>query len=322
MSISSFDFEKPIGELETNLAKFSEFVTSKDIDVGTSLATLKALVPDIERKIYQCLTPWDKIQLTRHPLRPYPQDYINDVFTDFLELHGDRHYADDQTIYGGFAKLDTQDVMVIATRKGRNLKQNMLYNFGCAMPEGFRKALRLMKLADKARCPIITFIDTPGAYPGIGSEQRNVSEAIAMNLREMFRFSVPIICVITGEGGSGGALSIAVGNKVLMMEYAYYSVITPEGCAAIIWRSIEAIPKAASALKLTADDLFKLHVIDDIIPEPAGGAHRDPEQAARLLKDHLRSNLGILLGLSPADLKQHRYERFRNIGQFIDSVNQ
>lgn len=314
----SSEIEKPIGELKHSIDSFSVFAQNKEFDAQPAIRKLRELLPELEHKIYDSLSPWDILQLARHPQRPYPQDYINAIFTNFLELHGDRHCADDQTIFGGFARLDTQDVMVIATRKGRNLKQNMLFNFGCAMPEGFRKALRLMKLAEKAQRPIITFIDTPGAFPGVASEERNVSEAIALNLKEMFRLTVPVICVITGEGGSGGALSIAVGNKVLMLEYAYYSVITPEGCAAILWRTNDAIPKAAAALKLTAKDLLKLNVIDEIVREPVGGAHKSLEESARLLKERLRCNLGILLGLAPQDLKQHRYDRFRAIGQFVE----
>lgn len=315
------DIEKPLSELETCISKFSSFTERHDLDVGGALETLHDLMPQFERKLYANLSAWDIVQLARHPQRPFPLDYINAIFSDVIELHGDRHNADDQTIFGGFARLDSLDVMLIATRKGRNLKQNILCNFGCAMPEGFRKALRLMRLAEKARTPIITFVDTPGAFPGVASEERNVSEAIAMNLREMFRLTVPIICVITGEGGSGGALSIACGNQVLMLENAYYSVITPEGCAAILWHDDpnEAVSRAAQALHITARDLQRLDIVDTVVPEPLGGAHRNPEQAAELLRTCLRRSLAILLGLSPQELKQHRYNRFRAIGKFLEA---
>ena len=261
------------------------------------------------------LSPWEKIQLTRHPQRPHPQEYVQEIFTDFLELHGDRRFADDRTLIGGFAKLERQPVMVLATQKGRNLKQNMEFNFGSALPEGYRKALRLMQLANKAQCPVITFIDTPGAYPGIGAEERHIGEAIALNLREMFRLSVPVICVVTGEGGSGGALGIAVGNRVLMQEYAYYSVITPEGCAAILWRTNDAIPKAAEALHLTSSDLLELGVADEVVEEPNGGAHQDFPEAARLLKLAILRHLAELQKLTPEQLREDRYNRFRRLGR-------
>ena len=238
------------------------------------------------------------------------------MFTDFLELCGDRRFADDRAIIGGFAKLDERPVMVIATQKGRNLKQNMEVNFGCAHPEGYRKALRLMQLANKAHVPIISLIDTPGAYPGIAAAERHIGESIAVNLREMFRFEVPILCIITGEGGSGGALGICVGNRVLIMENAYYSVITPEGCAAILWRSADAIPKAAQALKLTGRDLMKLGVVDGIIPEPLGGAHHDPAGATDLLKQAIVDQLDQLCTMPGAQLRQARYDRFRDLGVF------
>ncbi|MDD4097930.1 MAG: acetyl-CoA carboxylase carboxyltransferase subunit alpha [Lentisphaeria bacterium] len=312
----TLEFERPILELEEKVAALHRYSQEHDLDLGPGLSALEAKLPDTRRKIFASLTPWEKIQLARHPQRPHPQDYVGAMFTDFLELCGDRRFADDRAIIGGFAKLDGRPVMVISTQKGRNLKQNMEVNFGCAHPEGYRKALRLMQLANKARVPIISLIDTPGAYPGIAAAERHIGESIAVNLREMFRLEVPLLCVITGEGGSGGALGICVGNRVLIMENAYYSVITPEGCAAILWRTGDAIPKAAQALKLTAPDLLKLGVVDAIIPEPLGGAHHDPAGATSLLKQALLDNLAELAALSGTKLRNSRYDRFRNLGVF------
>jgi len=312
----TLEFEKPILELEEKIAALHRFRLEHDLDLGPGLATLDAKLPDTRRKIFASLTPWEKIQLARHPQRPHPQDYVGAMFTDYMELCGDRRYADDRAIIGGFAKLNQRPVMVIATQKGRNLKQNMEVNFGCAHPEGYRKALRLMQLANKARVPIISLVDTPGAYPGIAAAERHIGESIAVNLREMFRLEVPILCIITGEGGSGGALGICVGNRVLIMENAYYSVITPEGCAAILWRSADAIPKAAQALKLTGRDLMKLGVVDGIIPEPLGGAHHDPAGATDLLKQAIVDQLDQLCTMPGAQLRQARYDRFRDLGVF------
>ena len=313
---TSFDFEQPLIDLQEKISAIRQFERKHDLDMTYGVSELNTVYPKIKRKIFSMLSPWEKIQLTRHPQRPHPQEYVQEIFTDFLELHGDRRFADDRTLIGGFAKLERQPVMVLATQKGRNLKQNMEFNFGSALPEGYRKALRLMQLADKAQCPIITFIDTPGAYPGIGAEERHIGEAIAVNLREMFRLSVPVICVVTGEGGSGGALGIAVGNRVLMQEYAYYSVITPEGCAAILWRSNDAIPKAAEALHLTSGDLLELGVADEVVAEPNGGAHQDFPEAARLLKLSILQHLSELQKLTPEQLRDDRYNRFRRLGRF------
>ena len=296
---SLFDFERPLEDLAEKIAAVRQFGKTHDLDIMHGVSELNTIYPKVKRKIFSMLSPWEIIQLARHPQRPHPQEYIQEIFTDYLELHGDRRFADDRTLVGGFAKLERQPVMVLATQKGRNLKQNMEVNFGSALPEGYRKALRLMQLAEKAHCPVITFIDTPGAYPGIGAEERHIGEAIALNLREMFRLSVPVICVVTGEGGSGGALGIAVGNRVLMQEYAYYSVITPEGCAAILWRSNDAIPKAAEALHLTSGDLLKLDVADEIVAEPNGGAHQDFAEAARLLKQAIQRPSGRLAETIP-----------------------
>ena len=311
-----FDFEQPLVDLQEKINALRQFGRSHDLEITHGVSELNTVYPKIKRKIFSMLSPWEKIQLARHPQRPHAQDYIQEIFTDFLELHGDRRFADDRTLIGGFAKLERRPVLVLATQKGRNLKQNMEVNFGSALPEGYRKALRLMKLADKAGCPVITFIDTPGAYPGIGAEERHIGEAIAVNLREMFRLSVPVVCVVTGEGGSGGALGIAVGNRVLMQEYAYYSVITPEGCAAILWRSNDAIPKAAEALHLTSSDLLELGVADEVVAEPNGGAHQDFPEAARLLKQSILQHLSELQKLTPEQLRDDRYNRFRRLGRF------
>ena len=284
MSLVTLEFEKPIAELEAKLAEWESLSTSSHIDTADEVNALKAKIDAMKKKIYGSLTPWQRVQLARHPNRPYTLDYIERFCTDFLEFHGDRRYADDPAIVGGFAKIDNIPVMVIGTQKGRNTKDNVMRNFGCPHPEGYRKALRLMQVAEMARVPIITFIDTPGAFPGVASEERHIGEAIAVNLREMFSFTVPIICVVIGEGGSGGALAIGVGNKVMIMENAYYSVITPEGCAAILWKDRAYSAKAAEALKLTAADLLKLKLVDGIVEEPLGGAHKDYDAAAEKLK--------------------------------------
>ncbi len=257
---------------------------------------------------------WDRVTLARHPQRPYTLDLITELFTDFTELHGDRRFGDDEAMIAGLARFQGREVLVVGQQRGRNIKEKIRRNFGSPKPEGYRKALRLMRLADKFRRPIFTFIDTQGAYPGLDAEERGQAEAIAYNLREMVRLGVPIICTITGEGGSGGALAIAMGNRVLMMENAIYSVITPEGCASIMWRDAEQRDLAAAALKLTAPELLRLGLIDGIVPEPAGGAHEDPTQAARALGAALARSLDELSPLSPAELRQHRYDRFRALG--------
>ena len=311
---TNLDFEQPILELEQKVAELREFSRRQDVDVTHGIELLEGKIEEEKKRIFSSLTPWQRVQLARHPQRPYPGDYIERIFTDFLEFHGDRRYSDDRAIIGGFAKFDGSPVMVVGTRKGRELEQNVEFNFGCAHPEGYRKAMRLFNLADKARVPIISLIDTPGAYPGIGAEERHVGEAIAVNLREMFKLQVPFIAVVVGEGGSGGALGIGVGNRVLIMEHAYYSVITPEGCAAILWRNGDAAPKAAEALKLTSTDLKELGVVDEVIPEPLGGAHRDCDQAAKALAEALRRHLDELGKLSGSELCAQRYEKYRAMG--------
>ena len=307
------EFEKPIAELEAKLAEWESLSSSNNMSVDDELNALKRKIEETKKNIYSSLTPWQRVQLARHPNRPYTLDYIERIFTDFLEFHGDRRYADDPAIVGGFAKLDGKSVMVIGTQKGRNTKENVFRNFGCPHPEGYRKALRLMKMADLAGVPVITFIDTPGAFPGVASEERHIGEAIAVNLRDMFALTVPVVAVVIGEGGSGGALGIGVGNTVLIMENAYYSVITPEGCAAILWKDRAYSEKAAEALHLTAGDLTELGLVDGIVKEPRGGAHKDYDAAAELLKKSVVSALGRYEKMSGDELKESRYERFRRI---------
>lgn len=314
------EFEKPIAELEAKLAEWESLSSSNNMSVDDELNALKRKIEETKKNIYSSLTPWQRVQLARHPNRPYTLDYIERIFTDFLEFHGDRRYADDPAIVGGFAKLDGKSVMVIGTQKGRNTKENVFRNFGCPHPEGYRKALRLMKMADLAGVPVITFIDTPGAFPGVASEERHIGEAIAVNLRDMFALTVPVVAVVIGEGGSGGALGIGVGNTVLIMENAYYSVITPEGCAAILWKDRAYSEKAAEALHLTAGDLTELGLVDGIVKEPLGGAHKDYDAAAELLKKSVVSALGRYEKMSGDELKESRYERFRRIAFYNEPL--
>lgn len=309
-------FEKPITELENKLQELRAFSENQEIDVSMEIHRMQDKIRETRENIYNNLTAWQKVQVARHPLRPYTLDYINTITTDFLELHGDRIHRDDRAIIGGFAKIDEQLVMIIGTQKGRDTKSNLACNFGCAYPEGYRKALRLMKLAAKFNVPIITLIDTPGAYPGIESEERHIAEAIAVNLREMFELPVPIVVTIIGEGGSGGALGIGVGDRILILQNAYYSVISPEGCAAILWKDRAYADKAAEALKLTAQDLLACGLADEIVPEPFGGAHADPNAMAQTLKDVLVHKIRELSAVPPADLLQARYAKFRAMGEF------
>ena len=310
------DFEAPIAELQKKIDELEKLSNLNNIDVSKEVQALTGRLKEMMGSIYDQLTPWQRVQLSRHPRRPYALDYINMICTNFTELSGDRRHSDDKAIVGGPAKFNDRPVMVIGTQKGRDMKSNLFRNFGWPQPEGYRKALRLMRLAEQAQIPILTFVDTPGAYPGVGSEERHIAEAIAVNLREMFNFTVPIIVTIIGEGGSGGAIGLGVGNKVLILENAYYSVITPEGCAAILWKDRKFAPKAAEALKITAGKLFELGVADAIVPEPLGGAHRDPEKAAELLKAELTAQLDELSKMTPAELKNQRYEKFRAYGAF------
>ncbi len=309
------DFEKPIVELRQKMAEMVEFGKNSKVDVSSEVESLNQKLTETIRTIYAGLTPWQRVQLARHPERPYTLDYINRLFTDFMELHGDRRYSDDKAIVGGPAKFHGRPVMVLGTQKGRDMKSNMFRNFGWPHPEGYRKAMRLMELASKMSMPVITFIDTPGAFPGLASEERHIGEAIAVNLRDMFGLKVPVIAVVIGEGGSGGAIGIGVGNRILILENAYYSVITPEGCAAILWKDRKFAPQAAEALKLTATDLVNLKIADRIVPEPLGGAHRDFDGAAALLDAALTEELDVLTTLSGEELKEQRYQKFRAMGE-------
>lgn len=314
------DFEKPIVELQRKLEELqrNSDAASLGLQIEDEVAQIKTKIAETRRQIFSNLTPWQRVQLARHPKRPYTMDYLRETFSGFSELHGDRLFMDDCAIVGGFARLDQQAVVVLGTQKGRDTKENILRNFGSAHPEGYRKALRLMRLADKFGLPIVTLIDTAGAYPGIGAEERHIAEAIAVNLREMMLFNVPTIAVVIGEGGSGGALGIGVADRVLILENAYYSVISPEGCAAILWKDRSASIKAAEALKITASDLFQLGLVDEIIPEPLGGAHNDPAQSTANLKTALLSHLADLQALTPSERLDRRYRKFRNHGRFLE----
>ena len=316
MASYALPFEKPIAELERKLEELRHLTTKQNVDVAAEIAHMEQKIAETRQTIYAGLTPWQTVQVARHPLRPYAIDYIREMATDFFELHGDRIHRDDRAIFGGFAKLDGQRVLIIGTQKGRDTKSNLECNFGCAYPEGYRKALRLMKMAAKFRLPIVTLIDTPGAYPGIESEERHIAEAIAVNLREMFTFPVPMVVTIIGEGGSGGALGIGIGDRVLILQNAYYSVISPEGCAAILWKNRAYADRAAAALKITSKDLVAMKLADEIIPEPAGGAHADPKLMAANLKRCILKNLRDLLTYTPEHLLKLRYDKFRVMGVF------
>jgi len=315
-------FEKPILELEEKLRELRLFSESQDIDVSAEIQLIEEKTRAVRKNIYAELTPWQKVQVARHPLRPYTRDYIDGMTSDFLELHGDRLHADDRAIVGGLATLDTHRVVLIGTQKGRDTKSNLECNFGCAYPEGYRKALRLMRLAAKFHLPIVTLIDTPGAYPGIVSEERHIAEAIAVNLREMFTLPVPIVVCIIGEGGSGGALGIGIGDRVLILEHAYYSVISPEGCAAILWKDRSHAPRAAQALKISSKDLMEMKLADEIVSEPEGGAHTNHAEMAATLKAALIRNLEDLQSMSPDELLNARYAKFRSMGVFQEETLQ
>ncbi len=310
------DFEKPVLELEQRIQQLRDQAGAQGPEARDVLQDLERKAEALRREIYANLSPFQRVQLARHPRRPYTLDYIERCFSDWMELHGDRHFADDPAVVAGPAFIDGRPVMVIGQQKGRDTKENLMRRFGMPNPEGYRKALRLMQTAERFRMPIVTLVDTPGAYPGLGAEERGQAEAIAVNLREMARFGVPVITVIIGEGGSGGALAIAVADRVLMFENAIYSVISPEGCASILWRDGKKSPLAAEALKLTAGDLARLGVIDGVLPEPLGGAHRDPEAAAATLKEAVLRHLDELSGVSPLELVRGRLGRYRAMGVF------
>jgi acetyl-CoA carboxylase carboxyl transferase subunit alpha len=316
LSATWLPFERPIMELEKKINELKSS-SGEGIDLSGEIKSVEKKLEKALKEIFDNLTPWQHVQVARHPLRPYTLDYVKHLTTDFVELHGDRHFSDDRAIISGFAKWGGKEsVCVIGHQKGRDTKENLLRSFGSAHPEGYRKAMRIMRLAEKFNKPIICFVDTPGAYPGIGAEERGQAEAIAYNLREMASLTVPIVVIVIGEGGSGGALGIAVGDRIYVLENAYYSVISPEGCAAILWKETGRAPEAANALKLTAHDLHELGLIDDVIPEPFGGAHRDFEQTAENIRKTVDAALAELNEISRKDLPDLRYQKFRKMGVF------
>src|SRR5580692_2710640 len=320
MKLTPLEFEKPLVELEKKIEalkiQFKEHIT----DAEPELRALEAKLKEERDQLYSNLSPWQRVQIVRHPARPYTLDYLKLFATDFMEMSGDRCFGNDRALVGGFAQIGDEKVMIIGHQKGHDTKQNIRHNFGLAHPEGYRKALRLMRLADKFGLPIVSFIDTPGAYPGVASEERHIAEAIAVNLREMFTLSVPIVAVVLGEGGSGGALGIGVADRVLILENSYYSVISPEGCAAILWKDRTAAAKAAEALKITANDLLGFKLVDEIVPEPLGGAHTDIAGTAANLKAHLLKHLEEILALPVAERLKKRYEKFRGHGHFAEKI--
>lgn len=313
---NNLDFEKPIIELEEKINGLKELSSSKGVDLSNEIKNLEKKMEQVKRDIFKNLTAWQRVQLARHPLRPYTLDYINLIMTDFVELRGDRTFADDPAILGGLAKLDGIPVMVIGHQKGRDTRENIIRNFGMAHPEGYRKARRLMEMAEKFKKPVISFLDTPAAYPGIGAEERGQALSIAQNLREMSMLKVPVIVVVIGEGGSGGALGIGIGDRVYMLEYATYSVCPPEACAAILWKDRSKAAEAAKALALTSSDLLKLGIIDEIIPEPLGGAHRQVREMAEKIKEYILKGLNELRIVDTGALLKLRYEKFRRLGVF------
>ena len=313
------DFEKPLAALQEELERLKRLSEENKVPVAEELEAIKLKIKKTKREIYAHLTPWQKVKLARHPRRPYALDYIRGIFENFQELHGDRRFGDDQALIGGIAYLQQQPVMVLGQQKGRDLKENVRRNFGCPNPEGYRKVLRLMQLAEQFSLPVVSFIDTPGAYPGIGAEERHVAEAIAVNLRAMSVLKTPVIAVVIGEGGSGGALGIGVADRVFVFENAYYSVISPEGCAAILWKDATKAPDAAAVLKMSAADLKQLGVIDGILKEPLGGAHTDPKACIKTVKNLLEEKIPILMRLPIETLLQQRYEKFRRMGVFEEA---
>ena len=316
MKLQPLEFEKPIIELEEKLADLKKHSRANDINFDSEVRRMEGKIAETKQAIYENLTAWQRVQIARHNARPFALDYLQLSFTNFVEIHGDRLFAEDRAMPGGFATIAGRKCMVIGHQKGRELKENIKRNFGCANPEGYRKALRLMRLAEKFGLPFVSLIDTPGAYPGLGAEERHISEAIAVNLREMMVLRTPTVAVVIGEGGSGGALGIAVADRVLMLENAYYSVISPEGCAAILWKHRKHAPEAAAALKLTAKDLRELQLIDEVIPEPMGGAHQDHAAALESVRESIARNLSDLAKVPLEKLLKARYAKFRRIGEF------
>jgi len=316
MEWQPLDFERPIFDLERRLEDLKNHSDKHDVDLDPAIKELETKLRETRRRIYGNLTAWQRVQIARHAQRPFALDYVERCFTNWLELHGDRRFADDKAMPCGLAVLGGQRCVVITHQKGRNTKQNVMRNFGCAHPEGYRKALRLMRLGGKFGMPVISLIDTPGAFPGIGSEERHISEAIAVNLREMMRLRVPIVAAVIGEGGSGGALGIGIADRVLILENAYYSVISPEACSAILWRDRRHAAEAAEALKLTAQDLVKLEVVDEVVPEPEGGAHRDYDSVVANVGTALRRALQQVSQVPIGELLEKRYQKFRRLGVF------
>jgi acetyl-CoA carboxylase carboxyl transferase subunit alpha len=312
------EFEKPILDLQRQIAGLKQMADERNLDVDGEIAPLEAKLADLRREIYRNLTPMQRVQVARHPDRPYTLDYVEHAFSDFVELRGDRMYRDDPAVVGGWARLAGRPVMVIGQQKGRDTRENLRRNFGMPHPEGYRKALRLMHQAERFGAPVITLIDTPGAYPGLGAEERGQAEAIARNLEEMAGLRTPIVAAVIGEGGSGGALALGVADRLLMLENAVYSVISPEGCAAILWNDASQKERAAEALRLTAVDLLDLGIADVIVPEPPGGAHADPDGAAAALRDALETELATLADLAPDALVMQRAQKYRRIGQFLE----
>jgi acetyl-CoA carboxylase carboxyl transferase subunit alpha len=312
------DFEAPIAELERKIEELESFAETTEMDLGGQIEQLRERCRELKREVFANLSAWQRIQIARHAQRPVFTDYHTALFDDAIELHGDLAFGDDKAIFTGFGTIDGRKVMVVGQRKGKNTKDRIAYNFGCAHPEGYRKALKKMELAEKFGVPIVTFIDTPGAYPGVGAEERGQAHAIARNILEMSRLRVPVVCVVIGEGGSGGALGIGVGDRVLMLEHSYYSVISPEGCSSILWKTAEHADKAAEALRLTAKDLLGFGVIDEIVPEPLGGAHRNAPEAIKMVKEAIVAALKALEGKKTEDLLEERYAKVRKIGIFLE----
>lgn len=317
--VYTLDFEKPLLELERQIDELKRLGAERELDVSTELKLLQDKLGTVRADIYQKLTPIQRVMVARHPRRPYTLDYLSSIFTDFIELHGDRLYMDDPAIVGGWARLAGQSVMVIGHQKGRDTKENIKRNFGMPHPEGYRKALRLMKVAARFNAPVITLIDTPGAYPGLGAEERGQSEALARNILEMSALPTPSIAVVIGEGGSGGALALGVADRVLMLENSVYSVISPEGCAAILWKDASQRERAAEALKLTGEDLLRLKVVDEVIPEPVGGAHVDPDATGEALRAALVRHLNELRRVRPEKLVRRRAEKYAAMGEYAES---
>lgn len=310
------EFERPIAELEKKISDMRDFSVGEGIEMSGEISSLQGKLKKLREQIYSNLTRWQQVQLSRHPKRPLTLDYLKRITTDFIELHGDRTFGDDKAMIGGFARIGGEAVMIVGQQKGRDTKQKLYHNFGMAHPEGYRKARRLFQLADKYSLPIVVFIDTPGAYPGIEAEERGQAEAIATNIKFMFGLSVPVVVIVIGEGASGGALGIGIGDVILMMRHAWYSVISPEGCAAILWRDASKAPEAAEALKVTSEDLVDLGIIDSVIDEPPGGAHTDHAAAAELVREALVGALKHLKGIPIEELRRKRLDKYRRMGEF------